>query len=194
MFGMFVISCFTICYNWRGVARDRDISVLQEREVVEELLCDVDESTFCRIDNERGFAEPRTGMNISLSQDYLGVMEYVSIENNSYIWAFDKWGISYKDHNILGLDQRAILETLCNVKYFVFRSKYDFLSPYGFEYVKSTEDGEWDLYQNSNSLPILYGYSSVVDSDLFAQMNGLKKQNYMLNAASVEKYDGNVQR
>lgn len=71
MFGMFVISCFTICYNWRGVARDRDISVLQEREVVEELLCDVDESTFCRIDNERGFAEPRTGMNISLSQDYL---------------------------------------------------------------------------------------------------------------------------
>ena len=112
MFGMFVISCFTICYNWRGVARDRDISVLQEREVVEELLCDVDESTFCRIDNERGFAEPRTGMNISLSQDYLGVMEYVSIENNSYIWAFDKWGISYKDHNILGLDQRAILETL----------------------------------------------------------------------------------
>ena len=192
MFGMFVISYFTICYNWRGVARDRDISVLQEREAVEELLCDVDESTFCRIDNERGFAEPRTGMNISLSQDYPGVMEYVSIENNSYIWAFDKWGISYKDHNILGLDQRAILETLCNVKYFVVRSKYDFLSPYGFEYVKSTEDGEWDLYQNSNSLPILYGYSSVVDSDLFAQMNGLKKQNYMLNATSVEKYDGNV--
>lgn len=189
---LFAVSYLTICYNWRVAARDRDISVLQEREVVAELLEGIEDNSFYRTDNERGFSEPRLGMNISLSQGYPGVMEYVSIENNSYIYSFEKWGISSKDHNVMGLDQRAVLETLCSVKYFVVRSEYGFLAPYGFEYVKSTEDGEWNLYQNRYALPVLYGYNKVVSSDMFTQMNGLEKQDCMLDAAAVENYDGDT--
>ncbi len=192
MFMLFAVSCCTICYNWKVVARDKEITVLQERKAVEELLTDVDDETFYRTDNERGFAEPRLGMNISLSQGYPGVMEYVSIENNSYIWVFDKWGISGKDHNVMGLDQRAIFETLSSVKYFVVRSENTSLAPFGFEYVKSTADGEWSLYKNKYALPVIYGYSKVVNSNSFEQMNGLEKQDYMLAAASVENYSGEV--
>lgn len=189
---LFAVVYLTVCMNWKVVARDRDIDQVQGRQVVAELLGDTRQGAFYRIDNERGFAEPRLGMNISLSQDYYGTMEYVSIENNHYIYAFEKWDISHKDHNVAGLDQRAVLETMCAVKYFVVRTENESIVPYGFTYVKSTADGEWSLYENQYALPIAYAYDQIFDAQTYQEMSGLEKQEVMLQAAAAEAYEGTL--
>lgn len=84
------------------------------------------------------------------------------------------------------------METMCAVRYFVVRSEYARIVPYGFEYVKSTSDGMWSLYENENSLPIAYSYASVFDAASYNEMNGLEKQAVILRAAAVEKYDGTL--
>ncbi len=188
----FVIVYISICVNWKEIARDREISLVQGRKVVDELLGDIGDQEFFRIDNERGFAEPRIGMNVSLQQGYPGTMEYVSIENNSYIMCFDKWDIASKDHNVYGLDQRSIMESLCAVKYYIGLTENDSIVPYGFEFVKATQDGEWSLYENRNVLPIAYFYEKVYDFEDYSKLSGVEKQQVMLNAAAVEGYQGDV--
>ena len=194
MYILFAAAVFTINTNWRTVARDNDIAYLRERDAVSELIGKGagEGDAFCRTDNERGFAEPRTQMNISLFRGYNGTMQYFSISNPYYVSSFKKWGISGGGFNVYGLDQRTVLETMCAVRYFVVRTEFASIVPYGFEYVKSTGDGEWSLYENANSLPIAYAYENVYDAEAYNQMNGLERQAVMLRAAAVEKYDGGI--
>lgn len=187
MYLLFAVGYLTICMNWKAVARDNDIEMVQGRQAVRELRADEgQEENFYRIDNERGFAEPRYGMNISMQQGYYGTMSYVSITNDYYAHAFQEWDISSAGFNIWGLDQRAVLETMCAVKYFVVREEKAGIVPYGFEYVRSTEDREWSLYENAHSLPLVYAYDSIYDLEEYKMMSGLGKQQVMLQAAAIE--------
>lgn len=187
----FLIVIMTIGRGWRTVARSREIFYVQERNVVAELIED-DTEDFYRIDNERTFGEPRTGMNVSFLLQYPGISEYVSIENYNYIMAFPKWNTGNKNHNNGGLDQRAVLETLSAVKYYLGYSDCEEIVPYGFEKVKESEDGIWSLYKNQYTVPIAYTYDTVFDEKQYAEMNGLQKQQVMLQSAAIEGYKGNI--
>ncbi|MCM1182529.1 MAG: YfhO family protein [Roseburia sp.] len=187
MYILFAAGWLTICMNWKAVARDADIELLQRPQAVRELT-DIEgqKEVFYRIENERGFAEPRFGMNISMQQGYYGTMSYVSITNDRYAQAFENWDIAGANYNIYGLDQRTIPETLCAVKYFVVKTENAGIVPYGFAYVSSTQDGEWSLYENSYSLPVAYTYENVYDIEDYRAMSGLEKQQIMMQAAAVE--------
>lgn len=191
---MLLVAVYTINTNWSVVARDNDVERLRERDAVSELIGKDTGGgySFYRIDNERGFAEPRTQMNISLFRGYNGTMQYFSISNPYYVDSFKRWDISGGGFNIYGLDQRTVLETMCAVKYFIVRTKFEGIVPFGFEYVRTTADGEWSLYENTNSLPIAYAYENVYDAELYNKMNGLEKQALMLRAAAVERYNGGL--
>ncbi len=190
---LFLAAVFTINTNWRTTARDNDIEYLRERNAVDELIGSEPQDVFYRIDNERAFAEPRLQMNISMFRGYCGTMQYLSISNPYYVKSFRRWDISSGGFNVSGLDQRTVLETMCAVKYFVVRTEYASIVPYGFAYVKSTADGEWSLYENTNVLPIAYTYDAVYDTGLYDKMNGLEKQSVMLHAAAVREYEGNIE-
>lgn len=194
MYIFFAAAVCTINTNWSKVERANDIAYLRERDAVSELIGKdtTGEHEFYRTDNERGFAEPRTQMNISIFRGYNGTMQYFSISNPYYVNSFEKWSISGNSYNVYGLDQRTVLETMCAVKYFVVRTEFASIVPYGFEYVKSTDDGEWSLYENANSLPIAYAYDNVYDAEAYGKMNGLEKQAVMLSAAAVAEYDGGL--
>ncbi|MDE7416096.1 MAG: YfhO family protein [Lachnospiraceae bacterium] len=183
---------FTINTNWKTTARDNDIVYLRERNAVAELIENDEQDTFYRIDYERAFAEPRLQMNFSMSRGYNGTMQYFSITNPYYVESFRKWDIASASYNVYGLDQRTVLETMCAVRYFVVRTEFASIVPFGFEYVRSTADGEWSLYENRNSLPIVYSYENVCDIALYNKMNGLEKQTVMLRAAAVEGYGGTL--
>lgn len=187
---LFVTAVFTMNTNWRTTARDNDIAYLRERDAVAQLIEKDGQDTFYRIDNERAFAEPRLWMNISMFHGYCGTMQYLSISNPYYVKSFRKWDISSGGFNVSGLDQRTVLETLCAVKYFVVRTENASIVPFGFTYVKSTADGEWSLYENTNVLPVAYTYETVFDTDSYDSMNGLEKQSVMLQAAAVRDYEG----
>lgn len=185
----------TVIGNWRKAVTDRPIESLRERDAVAELVGSVGQAeAFYRIENERSFAEPRLQMNISLLRGYPGIMQYVSVSNPIYLECFPNWDIASGGFNVYGLDQRSVLETMCAVRYFVVRTEYASIVPYGFEYVKATEDGEWALYENANALPIAYAYDNICDIKSYKEMNGLEKQSMMLHAAAVEGYEGEIAR
>ena len=184
---LFFAAYITICINWKAIARDRDIEAVNLRQVAAELVDNDEQESFYRIDNEQG----KQVMNISLCQGYNGIMQYVSIPNNRYASAFEKWDIANVTHMTWsGLDQRAILETMCAVKYFIANEENNRFIPYGFEYVKSTEEGKWGLYQNKYALPIAYTYDEIYNVEDYQKLSGIEKQQVMLQAAAVEGMRG----
>lgn len=134
--------------------------------------------------------EPRLGMNVSMLQGYCGTMSYLSIINDYFINAFEDWDISAADFNVWGLDQRTILETMCAVKYFVAQSDHSSTVPYGFDFIKSTEDGEWSLYENRYCLPVAYTYDQICNIEEYQAMTGVEKQQVMLQAAALDTLGG----
>lgn len=190
MYVLFAVAVLTINANWKTTARDSDIENLRERDAVAELMEGEKQESFYRIDYERAFAEPRLQMNVSMFRGYPGTMQYFSVLSPCYAQSVRKWDIAETGWNFYGLDQRTVMETMCAVRYFVVRSEFARIVPYGFEYVKSTSDGVWSLYENENSLPIAYSYDSVYDAASYNEMNGLEKQAVMLRAAAAEDYDG----
>lgn len=190
---LFIVSVITIGKNWKGIARDREIAYAQERDVISELISD--DVGFYRIDNERTWSEPRNGQNIALTLGYHGISEYISIENASFTNGLVQWNVSpdaFLNHMNVGLDARGALETLSSVKYLIKREDVISTVPYGFERVKVTEDGLWSLYQNTYALPIVYSYDEVFDEAIYQNMNGFEKQQVMLQAVSVEGYQGKL--
>ena len=185
----FVIA-FTVCRGWTMVARDQDISLVRQENVVAELLPD-EQDSFYRIDYEKVFGEPRLGMNISLVLDYPGISEYFSIENKYYVEAFSDWENGKVTHNNEGMDQRAILETLASVKYYIGRTENEGIVPYGFTKIKTSKDGEWNLYENQYALPVVYSYSKTYPAEEYHAMNGLQKQQAILQAAVLESSEEN---
>lgn len=185
---LFVVAYVTVCINWRAASRDNEIADAEHRKVVAELTGE--QETFYRIDNERGYMEPRLGMNVSMLQGYCGTMSYLSIINDYFINAFEDWDISAADFNVWGLDQRTILETMCAVKYFVAQSDHSSTVPYGFDFIKSTEDGEWSLYENRYCLPVAYTYDQICNIEEYQAMTGVEKQQVMLQAAALDTLGG----
>ena len=189
IFSMIVV--YLVCKGWIMVARDMEINLVREENVVQELTQE-DTDTFYRVDYEKTFGEPRLGMNLSLMLDFPGISEYFSIENQNYMNAFGSWETGKITHNNEGLDQRAILETMFAVKYYVGRTENEFLTPYGFEKVKTSKDGEWNLYHNKYALPVIYTYNYVYKKEAYMAMSGLEKQQVLLQAAVPENYNGSI--
>ena len=137
---LFFIVYISICISWKAASRDREADQVQDRQVVRELIGDSPQNDFYRIENERAFAEPRIKMNLALQQNYFGTMEYVSIENKRYMYAFERWDIDKKNFNVAGLDQRAVLETMSAVKYFVVNQSSNIV-PYGLRILRQQMTG-----------------------------------------------------
>ncbi len=186
----FMVLIWTIYLSWKEVTRDREIESVRQYDIVEELIPEDD--GYYRVDYEKTFSEPRLGMNISFMLEYMGISEYFSIENESYMNAFAEWEAYYKSFNNGGLDQRTILETTAAVKYFIAKKENNFIVPYGFEKIKISKDGEWELWENQYALPMVYTYESILDEKIYDEMNGLEKQQVLLQAAAITDYDGNI--
>jgi uncharacterized membrane protein YfhO len=184
-----VIVVAMICRDWNCVARDISIDNVTERNVVSELI---DDDGFYRVEYEKTFAEPRYGMNLSLRFGFNGISEYTSIESQKYINAFEIWVASGASTNNGGLDQRTILETLAGVKYYIGRKENTMIVPYGFEKQCETSDGEWILYENQYSIPIVYFYNCVYNEEKIENLNVFDRQEIMMQAAIISDYSGTI--
>ena len=194
-FVFFCITVFTICRGWWEVARFREIEYVKHRNVVQELVGDMEET--CRIDNERVFGENRNAQNIAMLQEYYGIAEYFSIENTSYADGLKEWNVSpHATLNVInvGVDLRAALETVCGVKYLILDEKKEVsIVPYGFNKIMTTKDEQWSLYENAYALPLVYTYEKIFDEKRYANMHGAQKQDVMLQAIALEDYCGDGQ-
>ena len=192
-FILLLVCVYSIFISWKESYLDKSIECVQQRNVVNELLAE--DKEFYRIDNAVSYLEPGNYPNIGFLQNYHGIADYFSVQNNSYIEAMQAWNPSPQiTHKIVyrGLDNRAILETLCNVKYMIFPRGEQVTIPYGFEFQKMTDDGEWVLYRNTEFLPVLYAYRSVTEKE--EGMDGYSTQSLISQVACIDSYDGKLEK
>ena len=88
---------------------------------------------------------------------------------------------------LLGYDERAELETLANVKYYVAQDWYTGYLPYGFEY-DQTVDG-YKIYKNKYALPFGYTYKDSISYEDWYELNSVEKQEAMIKAVVLDKED-----
>lgn len=189
-----VICVFSIHISWKENYLDLPISYAQPRDVATELI--PNDNNFYRIDNAATYLTPGHYPNIAFLQNYNGIADYGSTPNVNLAKALNAWNVSSQISNKLvyrGVDNRAVLETVCSVKYLISNNKEEIKIPYGFQFVRMTSDGEWSLYKNTEFLPLLYGYETVTNSK--ENLDGYSIQSLIAQSASVDSsYDGSIKR
>lgn len=127
-------------------------------------------------------------LNSSLVMDFNGINIFTSTVDGSFV-DFNKamdnstWSmILYK-----GFDNRTFLNTLTNVKYSTTTEEFESYIPYGYKHLKdvAVNDIDYSVYENEYALPLGYTYSDTVSEEELNEYSGLKKQEILLQAASV---------
>ena len=130
--------------------------------------------------------------NDPLAQDYAGLDFYFSLMNNG-VHEYLK-GLADRSqrfaYDFEGLDDRAALDTLAGVRYYVAPSGGEAYVPYGF--TRSSTLGTATVYENSHALPVGYVYHSVVASATYGAMSPLDKQQALLQGVVLA--DGQAPR
>lgn len=87
--------------------------------------------------------------------------------------------------NFYGLDGRTGLLELASVKYYTRPAKSDGLVPYGYQEIASP-DPMYQVFENQYALPIGYTYSSYINVSEYEEMNGIEKEQVMLQSAVLD--------
>ena len=86
-----------------------------------------------------------------------------------------------------GYDDRAQLESLANVKYYVYDKTFPGIIPYGFEF-KENIDG-YDIYENKYVLPFGYGYKEAVSYEQWYKSSPVERQELMMDRIVLDSAD-----
>ena len=84
-----------------------------------------------------------------------------------------------------GMDQRTISNALFSTKYYVEKNEKMQYKPYGYHLIEETSD-ECGVYENNYALPWGYTYSSYILHSTLDKMNGLQREEAMLQSIVLE--------
>ena len=119
--------------------------------------------------------------NIAILNETDTTSYYFSISNPNVTNYRNKLGVNeYLNFMYKEYDQRSILHTLANVRYYITDDDYNGMIPYGFEFEKGFDS--YRLYRNSNDLPFGYTYSSSISQSKWDELNAVEKQEAMTEA------------
>jgi len=88
---------------------------------------------------------------------------------------------------IAGYDDRSVLESLSNTKYYIATNNYSGLIPYGFSLNTTIDD--YRIYQNDYVIPFGYTYKNHISYDDWQHLDMIERQEAMLDAVVLEKED-----
>lgn len=113
---------------------------------------------------------------------------YYSLINSSLTDFMDEQGnvLSAMTYKILDTGKRSALNALFSVKYYVKGEKENTVLPYGFDQCVLKQNG-YSVYQNRNSLPFGYTYSSVIRKTEYDKLSMVDRQYALLQGAVVEE-------
>lgn len=133
--------------------------------------------------------------NYGLINDLNTISGYYSITSKCVtdtVKSYETLGMQYAD-KYKGLDQRIGLLSLSGVKYMTIHEKKKIGReqttasdvPYGMKKVKQNRN--ITLYQNPYALPFGYGYDSYITEDQYEQLNGVGREQAMLNGIVLDE-------
>ncbi|MDO4650011.1 MAG: YfhO family protein [Eubacteriales bacterium] len=184
---------FVINVRFSPSAQNRVSSFMSEEAFVqfreslendyEELLADLDTTGFFRIEKEDLL------QNQELGEGYRGTTYWWSImpqTETDYYKDLDLVSLR-QNCNVKGLDGRTNLCALSSVKYYIAKKGNKDLVPYGFEKIKENE--KYELFENKYALPLMYAYTSLLDTSYYDASTPLEKQQLLLKGARIESED-----
>ena len=190
MFGLILLNVFYI-YDYNLSSRGGDfINELLTYEQINNLTSSSEAYAIKQYTkNEKEFSR-YTGNyltnNASIFYDVHSTNFYWSITNpNDQKFRMD---LGLKDRlswQLIGYDDRAELESLANVKYYVQTDGYAGIVPFGFEYA-DTVNG-YKIYKNDYLLPFGYTYDSSISYDDYEKLNMVEKQKAMMQSIIVDE-------
>ncbi|EQB87825.1 putative membrane protein YfhO [Clostridium punense] len=141
---------------------------------------------FYRIDSSTNIVN-----NIPAIREYPGISIYYSLVNSSLAdmhYELENWR-AQPLFNISGVDARSAIETLSSVRYFSLETGRNDNIPFGFVESYSKQRGKKTdvVYENRYALPLGYTYSSFTSMDKYSQLNGLEKQDSMMQSVALPK-------
>lgn len=163
--------------------------------------------TFCAIDQISSKLENFSSTAASnLSSDFYRVDKYeesgnidgyINVNGSSLWWSLIPSYVSqfYTDIeldmmnqncHIRGLDGRTALLELASVKYYTRPSSKSGLIPYGYKEINSSNK-KYQVFENEYALPIGYTYSGYITLEEYNNMNGLEKEQAMLQGVVLEE-------
>ena len=146
----------------------------------------INKDTFFRIDfNDISLSNS----NAAMLANYYGISEqFNEIDKNLIDLLCDNGIALYNSNNIGGLNQRTILSTLANVRYFVQNKKSkDKRVPYGYSLIE--EQQGFNIYENTCFLPLGYTYDQYVKNEEYQKLDCINKQYALLNGVVLEEYE-----
>lgn len=126
-------------------------------------------------------------LNNSMVWRIPGILYYSSIANKNVSKFWNEmenrgnWNLFLMPYT----DQRTIANTLFSTKYHIESEKNEAYVPYGYIPIKKTELGN-SIYENDYALPWGYTYESIISYTDLEWMNGVEKQETMLQAIALE--------
>ncbi|MBM7834694.1 YfhO family protein [Clostridium sardiniense] len=143
------------------------------------------DKTFYRIGKVDNISRDKTRNN-SFVLNYNGIDSFLSI-NNGYLAEFSR-SLNNRaftpNSPIINFDNRPIVSNIMGVKYYVSRKDKD---PRFDPSIKKIYDkGKFSIYEKEDVLPFGYVYSNILDKDVFEDLNGLEKEESLVNTASVD--------
>lgn len=121
-----------------------------------------------------------------------GMLGFNSTMNQNVIhfWtAMENFG-NYMLFEIISTDQRTMVNTLLSEKYHIETEKRTSYVPFGYTQIKKTKNGNL-IYENNYALPWGYTYDAVISYETLEAMNGVEKQQAMLQAIALDGEMGN---
>ncbi len=149
--------------------------------------------------NDGGFfrteiAGPGKTQNNSIQTGFKGTQFYFSL-TSPYISDFiNSMYMNWpKDYDYEGVEHRAGLEALANVKYFMAGEDDSWVVPSGFKEIskKDTDKGRVVIYENENALPPVYTTDRIINPDDFDKALVTGRQKALVSGAVPEKDDFN---
>ena len=111
---------------------------------------------------------------------------YFSIANPSVFDYRSKLGVNeYSAHWYGSYDERTILYSLANVRYYIAPSSYDGILPYGFTKIGSFANN--DLYESDYVLPFGYTYADVLSYEEWEKLSQVEKEEALLSKMVIKE-------
>lgn len=143
------------------------------------------DKTFYRIGKADNISRDKTRNN-SFVLNYNGIDSFLSI-NNGYLAEFSR-SLNNRaftpNSPIINFDNRPIVSNIMGVKYYVSRKDKD--PRFDLSIKKIYDKGKFSIYEKEDVLPFGYVYSNILDKDVFEDLNGLEKEESLVNTASVD--------
>lgn len=130
--------------------------------------------------------------NLPLYYGIHGTSEYWSVQNPSVALAQKHLGNAPGAKRLFAysnFDQRTVLTTLANVKYFVAPEGKGNYAPFGFSQsgVVSKGDHRFEIYENTNALPLGFTYDRFITAGEYEKLIPAEKEDVLLDAIVLEE-------